>query len=223
MSLSPQTQAMMMPPAVPLHQAVAMVAAADDHCEAVLLEELNHRLFNSFQIVSSLIASLRRTGRDINGIACGLDEIGERLAALARMHRLLSFGFAGGRLETHCQSICSELVKAFAREDLMPRIRMADIRLSPNRRLRVALLVVELVMNALKHGPAVAAEEAITVDLSSIGDGELELAVHDNRRPTNVVSYRRPRIVDALAESLSGTAHITTQDGYLTRVKFPAE
>lgn len=223
MSLSPQTQAMMGPPTVPPLQAVAMAATAHDHGEAILLEELNHRLFNSFQIVSSLIASLRRTGRDIDAIGNGLDEIGERLAALARMHRLLSFGFADGRLEVHCQSLCSALVQAFAREELMPRVRVADVELSPNRRLRVALLVVELVMNALKHGPAASSEAAITVDLAWIGDAELELAVHDKRRQANVASYRRPRIVDALAESLSGTAHIATQDGYLTRVRFPAE
>lgn len=87
--------------------------------ETALLAELNHRLFNTLQIIPELVARGRRDP-DRTTTPDLLGELEERLRALGALHRLLA---------------------------------AKDINLSPEQAVRLPLLVVELVINVLKHEP----------------------------------------------------------------------
>jgi two-component sensor histidine kinase len=195
-----------------------ITAPEPDPWDTVLIEELNHRLFNSFQIIVNLLEKFQNTARHYNRDS--LNELQSRVLALAKLHRLLSPSSRFDRLEEHCRSLCRELVRAFGREDLMPDVRMADIQLPSQQCLSLELLVVELVTNALKHGPAHASKHGISVELAPSAEGYLELAVRDSREQSDPFLFR-PRIVHALVESLSGTVTISADGGYNTRVRFP--
>ena len=193
-----------------------------DPDEVILIEELNHRLFNTLQVVMASVARLRKA-LCAPEAASRLNELESRVLAFANLHRLLSCAIVVDGLENHCRRLCIELIKAFGREDMTPWVRMADVPLSPGRSLRVALLVVELVTNVLKHGLGGPRGGVVFVDLIRTRCGRLELAVRESHPHPSPDTGLRPRIVDTLAESLAGSALITTRDGYETRVRFPCE
>lgn len=190
----------------------------DDHFP-LLVRELNHRLFNTLQVVMSLAHAAQRSSGDARARDSALLDLNLRLAAFARLHRLLAEPDPWP-FEHHCRQLCTELVRAFGREDVTPWVRMADVSLTPDQRSRLSLLVVELVTNSLKHGLRYVEEGVIWIDLTPCAPDGLELAVRDTAVATAPPACR-PAIVDALAKSLSGAADILLQGGYSTRVRFP--
>jgi two-component sensor histidine kinase len=143
----------------------------------------------------------------------------ERLQALAGLHRLLAVGDRRGLLEDHCRELCILLVKVFGREDVTPWVQMEDIPLSCEQSLKIALIVVELVMNCLKHSLTNGNGGTIWIDLRRSFCG-LELSVCDSLRapPKEGVT---PRILAALARSLQGEVFVLDRDGYTAGVRIP--
>ena len=188
----------------------------------VLLRELNHRHFNSLQLIvvdlarcagQPTPAQTQRKIKDLEG----------RLHAHASLHRLLSDAPDPGMLESHCLALCSRLVRMFGRDDVTSYVRMDEVGLSAVQAFWVSLLVAELVTNILKHSLA---DEGgtIWVDLRNVRQDEVELTVCDSRKaPLQSPLGRNPTIVDALVGILSGTIDVLRDDGYVTRICVPLE
>jgi two-component sensor histidine kinase len=188
--------------------------------DSILLREFYHRLFNNFQQIAFLVRNARGAINDVNLAAAKMDDLEKRLFAFADLNRLLSCTRPAGCLESHCRNICQTLFKAFGKPGVKTRIRMANVRLSSSQSLRVALLVAELVTNMLKHGLR-CHTATVSIDLCRSGAELLELTASDDCIG-NVDRTSRPKMVDALARSLGGIAHVDTEAGYVTRVLFRA-
>lgn len=188
--------------------------------EMTLLAEFNHRLFNTLQTIAAAVAQCRKDLRDHADMTCLVD-LEDRLAAVGRMHRLLSQPAPRVGLEDHCRLLCILLVRAFGREDVIPWVVMDDLDLSPIQAYGLPLLVVELVTNVLKHSLTDQGDGVVWVDLHLRG-GQIELTVTDNRKAPLPV-FGPSRIVSTLAEMLQGEAFVCDSNGWIAGARIPYE
>jgi two-component sensor histidine kinase len=188
-----------------------------------LLRELNHRHFNSLQLIALALA--RCAGQPTPAqTQTKLAELVNRLHVHASLHRLLSQAPDPRLLEGHCLAVCSNLVRMFGREDVTPYVHMDDVDLSAVQAFWISLLVAELVTNVLKHSLADGEGGTIWVDMLNVRPDEVELRVSDSRRvPLKSQPGRDPSIVGALVEVLSGTLDVLCDDAYVTRIRLPIE
>jgi two-component sensor histidine kinase len=189
----------------------------------ILLRELNHRHFNSLQLIA--IALARCAGQPTPAqTQVKVAELVNRLHVHASLHRLLSRAPDPELLESHCLALCSNLVRMFGREDVTPYVRMGQVDLSAVQAFWISLLVAELVTNVLKHSLTDDEGGTIWVDMMSVRPDEVELRVSDSRKaPLKSRPGRGPSIVGALVEILSGTIDVLCDDAYVTRICVPLE
>jgi two-component sensor histidine kinase len=136
----------------------------------LMAKEIDHRVMNSLQFVSSLL-SMQSRSPELGEAAHHLQLAANRVAAVAQVHRHFA---AEGSETTSCLSfltkLCSELESVLGREITLSGDE-ADV---PTTAIQpIGLLVNELVTNAAKHGGGL-----IEVDYS-VRDGVHTLSVCD--------------------------------------------
>jgi two-component sensor histidine kinase len=190
----------------------------------MLAKEIDHRVMNSLQFVSSMLTMQGKLPHASQAVA-ELKDAANRVAAVARVHRhAYAQDVAGDMLASEylgrlCEDI-SGIVSAPVHL-VCGRSMISHAFIQP-----IGLIVNELVMNAAKHGA-----EPITVSYHE-QSGMLELAVSDRGKglPEDFDVARSidglgMRVVRALAAQLGGRLHAANaEDAKGTRfwVKFPA-
>jgi len=118
--------------------------------QQVLVKEINHRVKNSLQLVSSM---LNLQAGDDPLLAERLQDASSRIAAIARAHDRLYRSPQVEKIDlcVYLVEVCRDL------NEVMPHCDVAcnvpeTIFMSTDRAIRVALLVTELVTNSAKHG-----------------------------------------------------------------------
>jgi two-component sensor histidine kinase len=184
----------------------------------VLLAEFNHRLFNTLQIIASVISECRRNSGGEASTSM-LADLETRLAALAQLHRRLAMPRFDKSFEDHCRALCGLLVRAFGRDDVKSWVIMETLTLTDEQAFRLSLLVVELVTNVLKHSLA---DEpgTVWVDLRCVR-GQIELSVSDSRK-SPLANFGPSQIVRLLAQDLDGEAFVVDNAGCVAGVRLPA-
>ncbi|HEY8943967.1 MAG TPA: ATP-binding protein [Polyangiaceae bacterium] len=187
----------------------------------LLLREQFHRFSNSFQIVAALA---RQCNREVDPIdsALMIEALEERMRALAALHRLLATGFEMRDFASHVGEIARELVRSFGRTDGVI-LRTDRFWLCEKHRFRLALIVNELVTNALKHSLCNCSEGLIEISVRAVDDAVILTVVDSNREPLNGRIPRPSAIVAGLAESIGGAAEVVDDNGYVARVILPRE
>ena len=125
--------------------------SALDH-QRVLIDEINHRVKNSLQLVASLF-SLQANASDDPKLSQSLQAAVGRIAAVARVHERLyrSPDVATVDLTAYVGDICNDLGQLAPHCEIAYQAERA-IPMATDRAVRVALLMTELVTNAAKHG-----------------------------------------------------------------------
>jgi len=124
-------------------------AALDRH--QVLLKEISHRVKNSLQIVSSML-HLQASTADDEGITAQLADASSRVSAVGRAYERLAYDgdVENIDLRTYLQAVCADAMNATFNCKL--HFDGADgIWLYADRAISLALIVNELVTNAVKH------------------------------------------------------------------------
>ncbi len=136
----------------------AALAEALDVKDA-LLHEVNHRVKNSLQLVSSLLTLQASRARDA-GLRAALGEARARIGVVARLHQRLYQTSAHGQVEVvgflreFCADAAAALDAGEGRRVLLVFEPPADARelfLPIDRAVSLALVVSELMTNALKY------------------------------------------------------------------------
>ncbi|MDP3549673.1 MAG: PAS domain-containing protein [Novosphingobium sp.] len=120
---------------------------ADREALKVLLEEMRHRLKNSFAMVCALLRSLSRGDEHNSTFA---DEMVSRISALATAQTL----FDGGSEETDLADLLATLISPFRDAD-GPIVRLecaGNHAISRGIADAISLVVGELAVNSTKHG-----------------------------------------------------------------------
>jgi two-component sensor histidine kinase len=180
--------------------------------QRMLLNELNHRVKNNMQMIQSLLDAAGRKVRD-NEARGVLDEAGRRIAAMAAAQRAL-YGTpdatrfdAGEFLSAVCKTI---------QETLPPEVHLSCEesagQLPNDVAMPLALIVNELVTNAVKHSGAGQRSTSVRTSLSSEYDAFV-LCVEDDGPGFDFDSVRNRasglRLVQGLARQLRGEFEVT--------------
>lgn len=182
--------------------------------KAILLQEVQHRVANSLQIIASvLMQSARRVRSDE---ARGhLHDAHHRVMSIAALQKQLSTS-AGGDVELRTylsqlsQSLGASMIDDPSR--LSIAVSADDSAVSADVSVSLGLIVTELVINALKHAFPVQPKGTIAIDYRSSGN-DWTLSVTDNGigMPEGSDTPKAglgTGIVEALAKNLQGTIQL---------------
>ena len=120
--------------------------------KTALLHEVDHRVKNSLQMASALVA-LQMGGVADAALRETLATMLHRIEALATLHRRLyqSEDTAWFSVDAFTHDIVTDLVAAAGRTDIAVGLDLQPIRIAAEQAAPLALIVNELVTNALKH------------------------------------------------------------------------
>jgi two-component sensor histidine kinase len=183
--------------------------------KAILLQEVQHRVANSLQIIASVL--LQSARRVQSAEARGhLQNAHHRVMSIAAVQRHLALSPVGNVGLRHyftqlCESLGASMI--YDPERLSIAVTVDDSVVDANASVSLGLIVTELVINALKHAFPDQRQGKISVDYGS--DGQTwTLSVTDDGVGMPVAPAGSPGlgtgIVNALAKQLRG--HIRVAD-----------
>ncbi|QNE32274.1 DUF4118 domain-containing protein [Sphingomonas sp. NBWT7] len=155
-------------------------SAALADTRALLFDELQHRISNNLQAVAGLLALQRRRLADPQA-AAALSEASQRVALVGRIsRRLYDADETGKGLAAFLTALLDDVAEANGRTDVVRTVTCpANVRLSTEQLLPVALIVAESIANAIEHGLADHRAPQIAIEVTQ-ADGELTIAIADN-------------------------------------------
>jgi two-component sensor histidine kinase len=120
--------------------------------QTALLHEVDHRVKNNLQMVSSLILMQSRAIED-EAVKQSLRTMLERIEALSTVHRRLyqSKDVSTFDVSDFARDLVSDLLAASGRSHIGSKLDLAPVIVPAEKATPVALMVNELVTNALKH------------------------------------------------------------------------
>lgn len=194
---------------------------------AVLLNEVNHRVSNSLQLIASLLQVQSAAQSDLRSAQTLMDAY-KRVAAVARVHKRL-YSSATVRFVDLADYLCGlveDLRQSADRGGRSLQFLASQTRIGTDFAIPIGLIVTELVINALKYayptgdGPIrVKAErtgDLITVQVEDDGVGIKEA---EWRRSSGIGS----KIVLAMVEKIGGALNVETRpSGACITVTFTA-
>lgn len=184
----------------------------------MLLHEVNHRVKNSLQLVTSLL-SLQAMRSDEPAVRAGLEDAGQRISVIARIHERLYAASEHDSVNIG-ELLCDLAADNVAAHSPEGHIRLdaecEDIVLALDQAVPLALCTTELVTNAMKY--AFEGRGAGTIRLSArlLPDNHVEIGVSDDGRglPEGFDPQRSSglgmRIVTALASQLRATLDVAS-------------
>jgi two-component sensor histidine kinase len=186
--------------------------------KAILMQEVQHRVANSLQIIASvLMQSARRVqSEEARG---HLQDAHHRVMSIAALQRQLSTSKGGNvELRTYFTQLCESLgASMIAHPDrLSISVTVDDSAVEADVSVSLGLIVTELVINALKHAFPDQPTGTIMIDYSSTGT-DWTLSVIDNGigMPTGSDAPKAglgTGIVEALARNLQGEIQLSDAD-----------
>jgi two-component sensor histidine kinase len=186
------------------------------------LMELRHRLANSFQLVSSLVSIRLRRVSDPEArrqLAWVLDVV----TALSLLQRRLA-----ENQQSAFSSYLGEVTSFWQRmsEHVQLTVEAESIEVKPDAATSLALIVHELMTNAVEHAFPDGMAGSVHISLRRAADeGWAELTVTDNGKGLPVGGSRRGslgmELVERLSRQLGGEFGIAGACGTTARVRFP--
>ncbi|WP_163882970.1 sensor histidine kinase [Rhizobium laguerreae] len=180
---------------------------------AILLQEVQHRVANSLQIIASvLMQSARRVqSEEARG---HLHNAHHRVMSIATLQRQLSTS-GGGKVElrTYLTQLCQSLGASMIADPdrLSIEVTADDSAVDADVSVRLGLIVTELAINALKHAFPDERTGTIVIDYRSSGD-DWALSVTDNGIGMPAGAPKAglgTGIVEALVKTLNGEIQLS--------------
>lgn len=148
----------------------------------LLLREANHRIKNNLQLISSLLMLQSTTVPEESRKY--LVEARSRIGTVARVHQRLYQGTDVESIEfgQYLQEFCTDLADMLSAEEkrITLLVDAEDVILPADRVIPLALIINELVTNALKHAFSQADKGTVRVESKMGPDGSLRITVSDD-------------------------------------------
>jgi len=152
--------------------------ALDRH--QVLLKEISHRVKNSLQIVSSML-NLQANSVENDALKAHLTEASGRVSAIGRAYERLSYDadVEDINLGPYLQEVCADAISAASRCKL-DFDAVQGIQLDADRAIQLALIINELVTNAVKYAFSNRSDGHIWVRLARQDENTAVISVRDD-------------------------------------------
>ena len=216
---------------------ITAIKQADEHIRGtlrekeVMLQEIHHRVKNNLQVVSSLLRLQAASLKSPDAIAA-LEHSGSRVQSMALVHEMLyqSSNLSALDFAAYAQSLTESLLRSYGAAPAVLRCHfdMAPVHLDINQAIPCALILNELVTNALKYAFPGGRPGDIWILLHREPDGTTQLAVGDNGvglpanwnrdQPTSLGL----QLVTSLVRQLHGTLDLRQNNGTEYAVTFIA-
>ncbi len=183
----------------------------------ILLQELQHRVANSLQIIASvLMQSARRVQSDET--RTHLYDAHHRVMSIAALQKQLAMTRIGDvELRAYFTDLCRTIGASMIRDQNQLKLEVVadDSTIGADISVSLGLIVTELVINSLKHAFPGQPSGTITVDYHSIGTG-WTLSVGDDGIGMPADSKNSPpglgtSLVEAVSRQLGAAVEITDQ------------
>lgn len=190
--------------------------AALDH-QQVLLKEINHRVKNSLQLVTSML-NLRAGSQNDPTVYQVLTEASARVSAISRAHDRLYRSADVTRIEiaTYLSEVCNDLTQAIHNCEVGFESE-GPVLMATDRAIHLALLITELVTNAAKHAYGESGGD-VCVHLAAPQGDAISISVHDHGvglpeefRPQNSHGLGM-RLITALTKQMQATLEIPKRE-----------
>jgi two-component sensor histidine kinase/HAMP domain-containing protein len=149
----------------------------------VLLKEIHHRVKNNLQVISSLLYLQSKKIKHQPAMEMFV-ESQNRIRSMALIHEKLyqSTDMVHIDFSEYIHSLIGHLSSSYGAKlvDVKINILIEDVHLSIDKGIPCALIVNELVVNALKYAFPKERKGEITIRISRDGDGSVVLSVADN-------------------------------------------
>jgi two-component sensor histidine kinase len=146
----------------------------------VLLREVNHRVGNNLQLISSLLG-MQEADSVSDEAKMALQEARQRVMAIARLHKQLytSDDLVSVSLNEYIRTVVGDLRRSSS-ERIVIFLTLPDeiIEFIPDHALAIGITVTELVLNALKYAYP-AGEGPIRIQLGTEGPSWIYITVED--------------------------------------------
>jgi two-component sensor histidine kinase len=146
--------------------------------QQILVKETSHRVKNSLQMVSAMLRLQANTVAD-DTLKQHLAEASSRVSAIGRAYERLSYDpdVENINLGAYLQEVCRDAISGLSRCKLDFEL-VDEMQLDTDRAISLALVINELVTNAVKHG------------LSNRSDGHVWVRLARNEENSVVISVR---------------------------------
>jgi chemotaxis protein methyltransferase CheR len=181
----------------------------------ILLQEMQHRVANSLQIIASILLLKARTVQS-EETRHHLRDAHQRVMSVATVQEQLHASGLNERIEIgpYLTKLCASLAASMVgeRRPLSIKVQATSGRAGSSEAVSLGLIVTELVINALKHGFPSGEKGEILVKYEAQNSG-WQLPVSDNGSGPQEAAGEPAHIglgtsiVEALAHQLNGMVH----------------
>lgn len=192
--------------------------------EAILRDEIDHRVKNSLQTVASFIRLYMARARQ-DETRDALQAISRRVNAIAQLHTELyqTSEFDMIRLDSYLTRVC-ELMRGSIGRNVRIRTHLAPVRVDSRKAATLAMIASEFAANSSKHAFPDGRRGTVTITLRKDADNAIHLVCEDDgigdqsgtkRRETSEMSSIGMRLMESAAEQIGGQLTLDTgPDGY---------
>ncbi|MGQ9455451.1 MAG: GAF domain-containing protein [Armatimonadota bacterium] len=212
------------------NQAAISIQNARLLVQTAVLQEMHHRVKNSLQTIVSLLRLQMKLGK-VDSLEKALTQSINRIQSIASVHELLSReNLDDVPLRRLAETILTPTVKSLVPEEGSVRLAVEgeDFLLPSGQATYVALILNELVHNAVEHGLRAAIGSELTINISRDEDNYMIEVANDGEPLPADFDIRRHRnlglqIVESLVrDNLLGSFELFSEDKYTkARVAFP--
>jgi two-component sensor histidine kinase len=191
--------------------------------QRILFNELNHRVKNNMQTLQALLNLAGRKTRSVETQAI-LNEASGRIAAMAAAQKVLYGTSDATRFSAQefLDAVCQTAQQTFSR-DVTVMCEAGDLNLSNDAAMPLALILNELLTNAVKHGLDRGAATGVRVGLTRQND-LFVLYVEDDGPGFDLQSVHQRssglQLVQGLARQLGGEFKVTRDPTTRCSVQF---
>lgn len=186
--------------------------------KAVLMQELQHRVANSLQIIASVLMQSARKVQSEEARQHLQDAHNRVMSVASIQDQLAASGLSEVALRPYLTQLCQSIAASMIHDtdQLALEVRSDDVAVPANVSVSLGLIVTELVINALKHAFPDGRRGQIDVDYSAQA-ANWTLAVADNGigmpvAPDLATSGLGSSIVQALANQLKARISVRGRD-----------
>jgi two-component sensor histidine kinase len=182
--------------------------------KAILLQEVQHRVANSLQIIASLLMQSARKVQSEEARG-HLQDAHQRVMSIAAVQRHLASSDPGDvALAPYFAQLCESLGASMIHDSkqLSIAVTVDDSVVTANASVSLGLIITELVINALKHAFPERRHGKIKIDYRSDGSDWTLSVVDDGVGMPTGADKAKPGlgtgIVEALARQMEGVIHV---------------
>ena len=184
----------------------------------VLLQELNHRVANSLQIIASVLMQRVRISQS-EETRIHLRDAHHRVMSIATLQRQLASSSTGDvELRRYFTDLCASIGASMIADPqlLSLTVDVDDSITTAEKSVSMGLIVTELVINSLKHAYPATAKGMIKIGFHATAEGWILTVADDGIGIQGDHASGKPGlgtgIVNALAGQLAATVEVTDAD-----------